>query len=79
MMLIRTALRNLMKAFGESWSAAYQFSKNMGGSFAKSVDAAKTILYDTTTTMIQTFAPAFEALVPVFAPASNWLLRAIAQ
>ena len=65
-MLIRTALRSLMKAFSQSWSAAYEFSHAMGGSFAKSIDQTRTILADTTTSIIQTFAPVLQALVPVF-------------
>ena len=64
-MLIRTAIRSLIKAFGESWNAAYEFSNNLGGSFANAVDAAKTLLYDMSTTIIQTVAPVFEALVPI--------------
>lgn len=64
-MLIRTALRSLMKAFSESWSAAYQFSKHMGGQFAESVDKAKTLLFGVTTSIISTFSPAISALLPV--------------
>lgn len=64
-MLIRTALRSLMKAFSESWSAAYQFSKHMGGQFAESVDKAKTLLAGVTTSIISTFSPAISALLPV--------------
>lgn len=64
-MLIRTLIRNLIKAFGESWNAAYEFSRQMGGTFANSVDAARTLLYDLGTTVVQTVAPVFEALVPI--------------
>ena len=64
-MIIRTAIRSLIKAFSESWNAAYEFSKHLGGSFATAVDSAKTLLYDMSTTIIQTVAPVFEALVPI--------------
>ena len=64
-MIIRTAVRSLIKAFGESWNAAYEFSKHLGGSFSIAVDSAKTLLYDMSTTIIQTVAPVFEALVPI--------------
>ena len=64
-MLIRTAIRSLIKAFSESWNAVYEFSSHMGGSFATAVDAAKTLLYDMATTVVQTVAPVFEALVPI--------------
>ena len=64
-MIIRTAIRSLIKAFSESWNAAYEFSNSLGGSFATAVDSAKTLLYDMATTVIQTVAPVFEALVPI--------------
>lgn len=64
-MVIRTALKAVMKAFSESWEAAYAFSNRMGGSFAKAVDQARTSLADTATTIIQTVAPVFQAMVPV--------------
>ena len=79
-MMIRTAIRSLIKAFGESWQAAYQFSSKMNGSFAKAVDASRTLLADTATTLVQTFAPVLQALVPVLyvvAGAVQYLCNAI--
>ena len=70
-MLIRTALKSLMKAFSESWSAAYQFSKAMGGDFAQSVDKAKTLMSGMATNIISAFSPAISALVPVLQAVSN--------
>lgn len=64
-MLIRTALRSLMKAFGESWQAAYAFSNAMGGSFALSVDRARALLANTTTSIVSAFAPALQAIIPI--------------
>ena len=64
-MLIRTVIRNMIKAFGEAWNAAYEFSRKMGGSFATAVDRAKTMLTDIGVSLVQTIAPLFEALVPV--------------
>lgn len=64
-MLIRTAIRSIIKAFGESWNAVYEFSNAMGGSFANAVDATRTLLADTATTIVKTFAPVLEALVPI--------------
>ena len=81
-MLIRTAIRSVIKAFSESWNAVYEFSNHLGGSFATSVDAAKTLLYDMATTIIQTVAPVFEALVPVIkvvADAISYLCTGIQQ
>ena len=75
-LLIRTVLRSLIKGFQQSWQAAYQFSKNLGGSFAQAVDATRTMIADTTTTIVQTFAPVLEALVPVIytiTQAIQWL------
>lgn len=79
-MLIRTVIRNLIKAFGEAWNAAYEFSKKMGGSFANAVDAAHTLLTDVTVSLVQTFAPAFEAILPIIkvvADAVQYLCKVI--
>jgi len=76
MMLIRTAVKSLIKGFQQSWQAAYEFSKHMNGTFAKSIDATKTMLADTTTSIIQTLAPVVEAMVPVLytiTQAIQWL------
>ena len=64
-MLIRTVIRSLIKSFTEAWNAAYEFSKKMGGSFATAVDRAKTMLTDVGVSLVQTIAPAFEAIIPV--------------
>ena len=79
-MLIRTALRSLMKAFTDSWNAAYTFSQKMGGEFAESIDKVKTLLSGTATNIISAFAPAIQALVPVItavASAINYLCNLI--
>lgn len=64
-MLIRTALRSLIKHFGESWAAAYQFSKHMGGEFYQAVDKAKTLMMGASTSIVTAFAPAFQAMIPI--------------
>ena len=64
-MLIRTVIRSLIKSFTEAWNAAYEFSKKMGGSFSTAVDRAKTMLTDVGVSLVQTIAPAFEAIIPV--------------
>ena len=64
-MLIRTVIRSLIKSFTEAWNAAYEFSSKMGGSFANAVDAAKTMLTDVGVSLVQTLAPAFEAIIPI--------------
>jgi len=64
-MILRTIIRNLIKSFSEAWNAAYEFSKNLGGSFADAVDRAHTMLTDVGVTLVQTVAPVFEALIPV--------------
>ena len=70
-MIIRTIIRNLIKAFGEAWNAAYEFSRKMGGSFANAVDAAHTMLTDVAVSLVQTLAPAFEAIMPVLKVVSD--------
>ena len=64
-LVIRTALRNLMKEFSASWNAAYEYSKHMGGNFAKSVEYARGAISHITTTIVQTFAPVLTALTPL--------------
>ena len=64
-MMIRTAIRSLIKAFSEAWQNAYQFSKSMGGEFAESVDKAKSLLAGTATNIISAFSPALTALIPI--------------
>lgn len=64
-MLIRTALKSLIKHFGESWAAAYEFSKHMGGEFYQAVDKAKTLVMGASTSIVTAFAPAFQAMIPV--------------
>ena len=70
-MIIRTIIRNLIKAFGEAWNAAYEFSRKMGGSFANAVDAAHTMLTDVAVSLVKTFAPAFEAILPIIKVVSD--------
>lgn len=79
-MLIRTVIRALIKSFTEAWNAAYEFSKKMGGSFSTAVDRAKTMLTDVGVSLVQTIAPAFEAIIPVLkvvTDAIQYLLQGI--
>ena len=64
-MFVRTALRNLMKSFKESWEAAYNYSKSMGGGFAKAIEDARGAVSHISTTLVQTFAPIITAIVPI--------------
>ena len=64
-LLIRTALRNLLKSFSETWAAAYEYSKKMGGDFAESVEKARGAIASVSTSLIKTFAPVLTAIVPV--------------
>ncbi len=64
-MLIRTAMRSLIKHFGESWQAAYEFSKHMGGEFYQAVDKARTLMMGASTSIVTALAPAFQAMIPV--------------
>lgn len=70
-MIIRQIIRSMIKSFSEAWNAAYEFSRNMGGSFADAVDKAHTMLTDVGVTLVQTFAPVFEAIIPVLKAVSD--------
>ena len=79
-MIMRTAIRSLIKGFSEAWTAAYTFSHKMGGEFAASIDKVKTLLSGTAINIISAFAPAIQALVPILsavASAVNYLCNAI--
>jgi len=64
-MIIRNALKLLMKSFGDAWNSAKAFSQSMGGAFAKTVSDTNAIVKNTAVSIIQTFAPALTALLPV--------------
>lgn len=64
-MIIRNALKLLMKSFGDAWNSAKAFSRSMGGAFAKTVSDTNAIVKNTAVSIIQTFAPALTALLPV--------------
>ena len=64
-MVIRLGLKKVISAFSDSWTAAYNFSKSIGGEFASSVDKASTLLSKATTSIVTAFSPALNALIPV--------------
>lgn len=64
-MLIRTAIRSLIKAFGDAWESAYEFSKKMGGDFAKNIDSIKGSLKGASVAIINAFAPLMNIVAPV--------------
>ena len=79
-MLIRTAIRSIIKSFGEAWESVYQFSKAMGGEFAQSMDRIKGLLKGAAINLTTAFAPAISALLPIVnavAAAVNYLANAI--
>ena len=79
-MLIRTALRGVIKAFGEAWNSVYNFSKAMGGEFAQSIDKIRGLLKGAAINLTSAFAPAIAAILPIVnavAAAINYLAAAI--
>ena len=79
-MMIRSALRSLMKSFSDAWQTAYKFSASMNGEFAQSIDRIKGLLAGATSNIVNSFAPAISALLPVInvvAAAINYLASAI--
>ena len=70
-MVIRTALRSLMKQFSQAWESAYKFSKAMGGDFAKSVDTVKGSLQGAAISIISALAPAMNVIAPVIQVMAN--------
>lgn len=79
-MLIRTALRSLLKGFTNAWNTMYEFSKNVDGAFAQSIDRIKGLTLGAAQSLITAFSPALSALVPVVnavAAAINYLANTI--
>jgi len=79
-MLIRTAIRSLLKGFTNAWNSMYEFSKSVNGDFAKSIDTIKGLTMGAAQNIISAFAPALTALVPIVntvAAAINYLANAI--
>ena len=64
-LIIRTALRSLIKSFSETWEAAYQYSKSMGGEFAKNVDKARGAIASVSSSIVSTLAPILSGLMPI--------------
>ena len=65
-MIMRTAIRAMIKNFQQAWSSAYEFSKKMNGSFAQSVDKVKGSLQSMAINIVRAFAPLVQVLSPVF-------------
>lgn len=64
-MLIRTAVRALIKSLTEAWNKAYEFSKKMKGSFAESIDKIKGSLQSMAINIIRAFAPMMQLVAPI--------------
>lgn len=81
-MVTRLAIKALIKNFTEAWNAAYDFSKRMGGTFAKNIDQVKNSLRGAATSIVQVLAPAMQIITPiinVIATGIKYLCDAIMQ
>ena len=64
-MLIRTAIKALIKGFKEAFDSAYAFSKKVKGDFAKSIDSMKASLRTMSINIVRAFAPLASVIAPV--------------
>lgn len=81
-MVTRLALRAIINNFKEAWTAAYNFSKKMNGSFAANVDKVKNSLASMATNIVRAFAPLMSIIAPIFsvmATGIQYLANAIAS
>lgn len=81
-MVTRLALKALIKNFTEAWNSAYEFSRRMGGTFAKNIDQAKSSLRGAATSIVQVLAPAMQIITPIInvvATGIKYLCDAITQ
>lgn len=83
-MLIRTAIKSLMKAFSSAYESMYNFSKAHGGEFAKSIDLIHGAVSQAAVSLATSLAPAMRLVsaaaavatgaIRVLCNAINWLL-----
>ena len=83
-MLIRTAIKSLMKAFSSAYEGMYNFSKAHGGEFAKSIDLIHGAVSQAAVSLASALAPAMRLVstaaavatgaIRVLCNAINWLL-----
>lgn len=65
-MITRMALKALIKNFSEAWKAAYNFSKKIGGDFAKNIDKVRGSLGAIATNIVKAFSPLMSIIAPIF-------------
>ena len=83
-MLIRTAIKSLMKAFSSAYEGMYNFSKAHGGEFAQSIDLIHGAVSQAAVSLATSLAPAMRLVsaaaavatgaIRVLCNAINWLL-----
>ena len=81
-MILRTVLKAIIKDFKQAWESAYNFSKKMGGAFARNVDAARNSLYSVAINIVRMLAPAMQIITPIvntFAAGVQYLAEAISS
>lgn len=71
LMIIRQAIKAMIKGFSEAWNNAYEFSKRMGGTFAKTMDQTKLGIQNIATNIVRAFAPLMSAVLPVIITIAN--------
>ena len=71
MMIMRQAIRTMIKGFSEAWNNAYEFSKKMGGTFAKSMDQVKLGISNIATNIVRAFSPLISVVLPIIVTVAN--------
>ena len=82
MMILRTAIRSMMKAVKEGIDNLYEWSKLHDKTFAKAMDTGATNVLYMKNSLATALAPAIIAIMPLItrlADAVNWVSNAVAQ
>ena len=84
-MLIRAAIRGLIRSMKEGVNNVYEWSKTVNGSFAKSMNEAKAATLTLKNSLGAMLSPVIQALIPLFRSltsaiinAANWLNQFVA-
>lgn len=72
---IRTIIKEITQAIKEGIQNVYEYSKQVGSSFAPAMDKANAAIQQWKNSLGAMLAPLLEALIPLFIKVVNWVIR----
>lgn len=73
---IRSAVKNLTSSIGDGLKSLYEWDSVLGGTFSQAMDAYASSVQNIKNALGVAFAPAVEALVPLFQRLAHWIMVA---